>query len=559
MLALAAVGGLLLKDDVGPSVGEQGTAPSTLTAMAVALDDRTTIAVLPLRSLSANEENSYLAAGVHEELLRRLSLVRGLAVISRTSVLGYADAPKPVPEIARELGADWVVEGSVQGDGERVRIQIQLIDGATDRHVWAEVFDRTVEDIFELQSEVAQAIARELVVTIDPEERDRIEARPTEDLVAYDLYLRAMDLSMFVRDEYDAAVGLLRRATDRDPGFALAHARLAHLYNDGRIIHGAAPVGDNASDRADLAVELAPDLPEALSIKGRFSSGLEARAWFERALALDPSSSLAWSGLARWGWQSGDNVGGAVAARRGLQVGPNDANTALHLAYCLAFVEINDEAAVWFERVLEMRPGDLYALFSMTWFSTVNRDYPSAHRWASRALEASADNALVLWSVAQLEIAEGNLEAAANALGEIVRSQPNLSLGRGGATAQVLLGWVLAESGRSEGQEQLERLQELRLEAVAAGRASEPTYRDLSVIASVLGTPDEQLRWFLEASPVERGGGLYRERDFPWLDPIRNMAEFQAWLETEAEELAAQRRELEALGPWTLEAVLGSR
>ena len=126
---------------------------------------------------------------------------------------------------------------------------------------------------------------------------------------------------------------------------------------------------------------------------------------------------------------------------------------------------------------------------------------------------------MVLYGVAYLEIAEGNLEAAANTLGEIVRSQPNMNL-NGTPTAQALLGWVLAESGRSEGREQLERLQELRLESVAAGRAREGTYRDLSVIASVIGTPDDQLRWFLEASRMDGGGDLHLVRDFPWLDPI---------------------------------------
>jgi len=311
------------------------------------------------------------------------------------------------------------------------------------------------------------------------------------------------------------------------------------VLNEGRVISGEIPVDDDARAWADRAAELAPDLPEALDAKGTFSSEQECRALYERALALDPSRSSAWAALANWGWQNGDNVGGAVAGRRAVQLGRNEAGAAGHLAYSLAFAEMYDEAAIWFERVLEGDPSDLYALISMTWFSTVNRDYPSAHRWAARALEASADNGLVLWSVAQLEIAEGDLEAAANTLGEIVKSQPNLSI-NGTPSAQVLLGWVLAESSSSEGQEQLERLQELRLESATAGRAWEGTYRDLSVIASVLGTPDEQLRWFLEASRVDEGRALYHmARDAPWLDPIRNTAEFQAWLEDEAEELAA--------------------
>ncbi|MCH7748125.1 MAG: hypothetical protein IH939_08510 [Acidobacteria bacterium] len=149
-------------------------------------------------------------------------------------------------------------------------------------------------------------------------------------------------------------------------------------------------------------------------------------------------------------------------------------------------------------------------------------------------------------------------DAAASMLVQLVQSDPDLS-NNGILMAQVLLGWVLAESGLPEGRERLENLREPRLQRVAEGRAWEGTYRILAVIASVLGSPDEQLRWFLEASPLDGQRDLYFfMRDFSWHDPIRRTAEIQAWLETEAADVAAQQRELEALGPWTVDAVLGS-
>ena len=149
-------------------------------------------------------------------------------------------------------------------------------------------------------------------------------------------------------------------------------------------------------------------------------------------------------------------------------------------------------------------------------------------------------------------------DAAASMLVQLVQSDPDLS-NNGILTAQVLLGWVLAESGLPEGRERLENLRELRLQRVPEGRAWEGTYRILAVIASVLGSPDEQLRWFLEASPLDGQRDLYFFlRDFSWHDPIRRTAEIHAWLETEAADVAAQQRELEALGPWTVDAVLGS-
>ncbi|MGD2071145.1 MAG: BTAD domain-containing putative transcriptional regulator, partial [Gemmatimonadota bacterium] len=189
--------------------------------------DRPRIAVLPLENLSASEESAYLAAGLHEELLRRLSLVRSLAVISRTSVLRYGETRMGVREIATDLGVRYIVGGTVQEDGGQVRIHVQLIDAVQDRYVWAERYDRALQDLFALQSQIAEDIARELDAVVTPEERARIESRPTEDPIAYELYLRATDIGYQVKEEYDASVELLRRATSRDPDFALAQARLA--------------------------------------------------------------------------------------------------------------------------------------------------------------------------------------------------------------------------------------------------------------------------------------------------------------------------------------------
>jgi non-specific serine/threonine protein kinase len=546
------------RDAAVPASAVAPVGEATIDLAALALDDRPTIAVLPFDNLSAREENSYLPGAIHSEVLRLMPLVRDLAVISRTSVLQYADAPKRVPEIAAELGARYIVEGSVQEDQGRVRINVQLIDAETDRHMWAESFDRTREDIFDLQSEVALAIAAQVEVAIGPDERARIEARPTEDLVAYDLYLSAVELRRDVRAEYDARVALLRRATARDPDFALAHARLANDYQNGAILYGDVPDDDSALARADLAFELAPDLPLALVQKSMLSGGAERerRALLEEAVALDPSEPAAWQALAALGWQNRDNVGGAVAGRRGVWVAPNDHQPPLHLAYCLGFVGMYDEAMMWFERTLELDPRETYTLMSVVLLATANGDYPAARRWAARAREAGADVPLVLYAIALLEIAEGNMESATDTLSEVVQLQPNEGV-NGTPRAQALLGWVLAESGDPEGRARLESLRELRLEQVATGRTSEGNYRDLAVIASVLGSPDEQLRWFLEAAPLDRARDLYLLRDLPWLDPIRSSPEFQSWLEDEAADVATQQLELEALGPWTVDAVLG--
>ena len=174
-LAAAAVAGLIIGVMVLSLLGrEEAMGASWIRDLAAQGSELPAIAVLPLTNLSSREENAYLAAGIHEELLRCLSLVRTLSVISRTSVLQYAGTDRWIGEIAAELGARYIVEGSVQADQGQVRVQVQLIDAMEDRHLWARRYDRSLENIFELQSEVAQAIADELKAVVGPEERERI-------------------------------------------------------------------------------------------------------------------------------------------------------------------------------------------------------------------------------------------------------------------------------------------------------------------------------------------------------------------------------------------------
>lgn len=535
--------------------------PDGLSAMArfaASTSDRPTIAVLPLTNLSADPENAYFAAGIHEELLRRLSLVRALAVISRTSVLQYANVTKAVRDIAAEIGARYVVEGSVQEDQGRVRIQVQLIDATTDAHVWAERYDRTMDDVFELQSEVAQAIAGALETAVTPDERERIQARPTHDPIAWDLYLRAGALSHYKKGEYDTAIELLRRATRLDPNFSLAHARLATIYWNGRALHGYPPL-DSAHARAAIAVEVGPDVAKARSFLAFILASFEqydlARGEAERALALDPSNELAWGALSASGWWSGDPVGGALAGRQGVRLDPRGFTAAFHLAVNLFYAGMADEAERWLEHVLEDRPEDMWAWQALMSFAWCSGDLAAARRYASRMLTAGAGNLMAVATAAYLTQLEGNLEAARAELRQVASVAPDLALA-GSPTAQASLAWVEARLSVAGARSRLDTLRDRRMQQVAKGSRSVTLHSDLVVIASALGDADEELRWFLEVSRVDRTGLWRVYIDAPFLDPIRDRPEFQAVLrETEAR-LTSRRRELAAMGEWTPEAVL---
>lgn len=560
LLVVAGAGIAVLGGAEEIAAPAEETAGSTALARFAALnDDRPVIAVLPLANLSADEGNSYLAAGIHEELLRLLSLVRELGVISRTSVLRYAGTDQGIPEIAAELGARYIVEGSVQEYQGQVRIQVQLIDATTDQHLWADRYDRTLTNIFELQSEVAQAIAGALESVVTPEEQERIEARPTQDPLAYDLYLKASELSYFVKEEYDTGIELLRRATLLDPEFALAHTRLSSFFWNGAINHGYPPF-DSAVARVDVALEVDPSLPSALAWKAHLlaSAGQyeASRAQAQQALALDPSNIGAWTALAASGWWSGERVGGALAGRRGARLDPNGWGSAWNLGMNLMYAEMFEEARLWFERVVDVDSDNMWGLLSLMSIAMSTGDVGTARDYASRMREAGGDNPNALFFSALSEAWAGNLAAAETQMRQVVASSPDMSV-NGTPTAQALLFWVMARSGRSEGMEQLEGLRRRRIQQVEAGAPGMDIRSDLTVIASVIGDADEQLRWCLERTGSDGNGTWYSMRDAPWLDRIRDRPEFQAWLQETESRLEAERSELASMGPWTPEAVLG--
>jgi len=231
------------------------------------------VAVLPFESLSADKEDSYFADGVQDEILNDLAKIAQLTVISRTSVMQYrAGEKRDLRQIANALGVANVLEGTVRRSASRVRVSTELIDARQDKTIWADSFDRDLIDIFAIQSEVAQTIAAKLAATLSSEEKRNIERKPTDNLEAYDLYLRAKELLVDVgvtatfadvQKPLVEAVGLLDRAVQLDPKFALAYCRATEVYDFLYRFYDQTPekraLGDAAVSRA-LALE--PDLAE---------------------------------------------------------------------------------------------------------------------------------------------------------------------------------------------------------------------------------------------------------------------------------------------------------
>jgi TolB-like protein/Tfp pilus assembly protein PilF len=268
-----------------PASGEATTHPSNR------------IAILPFTSFSSNPDDAYFADGMTEEVISTVSGISGLEVISRTSVMGYKGSAKKVEEIGRELKVGSVLEGSFRKAGNRIRVTAQLIEVARDKHLWAQNYDRSLDDIFEVQSDVAKQVAEALRVRILTPEKERIERKPTENATAYTLYLKGRQLwNKREKEDVKEAFILFEQAVKEDPAFALGYVGQADCYLlDPSVswIEGIA----QAKATVARALELDPNLAEAHTTNGmvlKYEYDLRhAEEEFKRAIELKPSYATA--------------------------------------------------------------------------------------------------------------------------------------------------------------------------------------------------------------------------------------------------------------------------
>ena len=227
------------------------------------------IAVIPFVNISKDPEQEYFSDGMMDEILNHLAKIEDLRVTSRTSVMQYKGTTKTIVEIAKELGVATILQGSVRKAGDSVRISVQLIDGSTDKHLWSETFDKNLDDVFTIQSEVAQTVANILQAEIRPEVRLRIETQPTNNTEAYDLYLKAIQLKIIDEDQNQKAIDLIDKAIKLDPNFSSAYAMMGQRLQTGATY---------------IAIDAGMDPGRAWII---------SKPYLEKALSLNPENGRA--------------------------------------------------------------------------------------------------------------------------------------------------------------------------------------------------------------------------------------------------------------------------
>ena len=350
------------------------TAGNKTTATASNELSAKSIAVLPFDNLSRDPDNAFFAEGVQDEILTRLAKVADLKVIARTSTQRFKSAPENLPDIAKQLGALNILEGSVQKVNDQVRVNVQLINALTNAHLWADIYDRKLTDIFAVESDIAKTIAETLQARLTGSEKSAIRKEPTANEAAYELYLKGKSLwGQRSGDNIPKAIAFYEQAVARDPNYALAYAGLAEAYvllpyYAGARRHDTIP---KAREAISTALRLDPNLAEAHTANGKFLYGYEmdifgALREHRRAIELQPNDATAHHWLGNDVLISLGRFDEAVAeVKRAIELDPLSPVINADLGITLYLARRYDDAIAQFNKTLEIDPTFFYTHYNL--------------------------------------------------------------------------------------------------------------------------------------------------------------------------------------------------
>jgi eukaryotic-like serine/threonine-protein kinase len=459
------------------------------TSSSIAADSRRFVAVLPFENMSADPENEYFSDGVHEEIIAQLSKIRGLKVISRSSVMRYKKSQQPAREIGNALGVSHLLAGSVRRAGHRVRISAQLTDSDTDETVWAETYDRQMDDIFAIQSEVAEQIAARMETRVTTGERSRLNKKPTDDVEAYNLYLLGRHhYNKVTPADFTKAVDYYRAAIARDPKFGRAYAALA----DAQFYAGAGYWGVRPHDTYP-----------------------EAYAAAKRALELDPSLAEAYGSVGMFrGWYDYDWNGCEAALARAVELNPSGAMLHVLFAMQLAAEGRFDEALAMRDMACRLDPAAMVVRGNASWILYLTRrmDQALADGRSLRHLDPSSAYGAFSHGLICAQAGQPDEAIAAFRDGVILSGRGSLYL--------VMLAYALAVGKRSD--------EARAVLAEVEGRTAEFIWpMGLAFAYAHLGETDTALD-HLERAYEERVGWMNLIGREPALDILRGHPRFEA-------------------------------
>lgn len=387
------------------------------------------LAVLPLQNMSGDAGQEYLADGMTDALIGRLAGIHDLRVISRTSVMRFKNPQILVPQIARELGVDAIVEGSITRDGNRIRVTAQLIRGATDEHFWSEAYDRDLSDVLALESDVAQSIAKKIEVTVTGEEHSRLVAARNTSPEVYESYLKGRLARNNTKADVERSIAYYQDAVNKDPTFAPAYVGLATAYGKlGGGFMGAPPseVRPKVISAAEKALELDPDLADAHALLAdvyqKRWQWADAEAEYKRALELNPNDSAAHLGYASWLMCQGRMDEALSWSRRARELDPLGV-TGVTTGLILFNARRYDEAVRELRSVLAIHPDHVSALWLLGFALIANHKPEEAIFLLEKAATGSAGSPGVIGGLVRAYAEAGRRADAVRWLNELKHRQ----------------------------------------------------------------------------------------------------------------------------------------
>ncbi len=476
----------------------QGIEAAKQPPLAVTIESKS-IAVLPFENRSEDKANAYFAEGIQNEILTRLSKIADLKVISHTSTQHYKSAPENLPEIARQLGVAHILEGSVQKQGDRVRVNVQLIKAANDSHLWADSFDRNLIDIFSVESEVAKTIADQLRAKLTGGEEQVIAAKPTDKPDAYHAYLRGLAYTLRTQNtpaNYLGAQKYFREAVRLDPKFALAWALLSIFDARGYRTINLQPTDalrEEARQAAETALTLQPNLGEALVANGYYHYGClsdfkTAVRYFEQARQFLPNSSRIPESLAFIARSQGEWERCESYFNEAERLDPRNVSLLTRRAQFYITLRRFPEALRKLDQILDIVPGDIDALVEKGAIAQAEGDLPRAAVLLA-PLQPAAGDPTGWETLAYQAVLERRPAQIIPRLKEIL-AKPDSALGYLNGELRFWLGWAQEVAGDEAAAQETWREARRELETLFKEQPENPSLL-LDLALATMGAGDK--------------------------------------------------------------------
>jgi serine/threonine protein kinase/tetratricopeptide (TPR) repeat protein len=508
-----------------------------------------TIAVLPFNNMSGNPEDEYFSDGMTEDILTQLGKIADLKVISRTTMMQYKGTKKSMRDIAKELNAGMVLEGSVRRAADQLRITAQLIDAGSDEHLWAESYDKEFKQILAIQSDVAQKIAAALHAKLSPAEKERIEKKPTASIEAYNLFLKGREYrSRHKKQDNETAIDLFKKAITLDSTFALAWAALSDAYSarygfglEISWLDSAVAVSKKAIGLDGNSAEAYNALAIGYYYNGIFDKALEA---YRKAVDLNPNYFAAVANIGNTYTSEGRFDEALPWLKKAVVLAPRNPVLPAQVGYAYGQLGNFVEGERWLMKAIELQPDYTYANIDLANLYVIQNRDQQANELMKKVVATNPDNPRALDNAAAIAENTGNLSLAREYYERSMKANPSFETDPG-TTSSIGLGHILLKEGKQdEARKLLNQVRTLQQKQIEEGDASFDPRHYLAAICAIEGNRKEANAWLQKAIDAGMRDYYLAQRD-PWLENLRDDEQYKQIMAQLKTKLNEMRRKVE--------------